>query len=82
MPLSQKIIEILKRSAQRIFITSQKILLAGALFFIYFFIFGWFSLLAKLWERGQLRKASLVSDSFWLKPALEIPQTENIHKQS
>lgn len=78
----ENIIEILKRLGQKIFTISQKILLTGSLFFIYFFIFGWFSLLAKIWEKRQLKRARLMPKSHWLKPALESSHSENIYKQS
>ena len=78
----RKIIEILKRIGLKIFMISQKVLLAGALFFLYFFVFGMFSLLAKLLERKKWEKDRLSTDSFWLKPALETPDTQSCFNQS
>ena len=78
----ENVIKLLKRFSWKVFTTSQKVLMNSALFFIYFFVFGWFSLVAKFLERNRLKKDKISKDSFWLKPALKTPDRDSCFNQS
>ncbi|NDC23076.1 MAG: hypothetical protein EBZ49_02945 [Proteobacteria bacterium] len=78
----RKLLEFIKRVGSLVFAISQKILLASTLFFLYFFVFSWFSLFAKLIGKRKLEKERIGADSFWLKPALENPSADTFFKQS
>ncbi|NBW98265.1 hypothetical protein EBR03_01700 [bacterium] len=78
----QKLITFFRRAGFRVFLIAQKVFLSVVLFFLYFFIFGWFSLLAKQLEKARLRRDRLSSNSFWLKPALNIPNDHGLFNQS
>ena len=78
----RKLLEFIKRIGSLVFAISQKILLASTLFFLYFFVFSWFSLFAKLVQKRKLEKERIGADSYWLKPALETPSAHTFFKQS
>lgn len=78
----KNILELLKRLGLRLFTVSQKVLMSSALFFIYFFVFGWFSLFARWLERSRLEKDALSMNSFWLKSALKTPDKDSWFNQS
>jgi len=78
----KKLIVLLRRLGVAVYTTSQRFLLAAALFCLYFFVFSWFSPFAKLLERRKLEKERFRADSFWLKPALENPSGQTFFEQS
>ncbi|NBX69493.1 MAG: hypothetical protein EBR01_11080 [Proteobacteria bacterium] len=78
----KKLLDTVRRIGSLVFMISQKVLLTSALFFLYFFVFSWFSLFAKLIGKRKLESDRIGADSFWLKPALENPSADTFFKQS
>lgn len=78
----KNILEILKHGGLKIFRVTQTVLMSSALFFIYFFVFGWFALFARWLERSRLEKDGLSMNSFWLKSSLKTPDKDSWFNQS